>query len=432
MSFRSASLIPYNSTQCPKCKFLESNNRCKGFITKDPFGEMLGTFKGESDELCPKFVQEKPSVVSSKIEPQEENTTKVKCAKCSNSFDWNEAYNQQDTPNSSVNNPLGHGDFRPRVFCPHCGFIVAEWDIDRNEDRNRWKWYGQNEKLNAGKELPPSPITFWGKSIPREVRVPVSGEQIDLSKIVDVASNEIFINAAAAGDVATVKKQISAGADIGTKNYKGETAVMLAAIKGHTEVVKELIEAGVDINDQNVYGKHTPLILAAHIGKYDTVKLLVRSGADLSLRNEFGKSAVEAANDSGHTNIASFLEEAESLSSKNKPQNKTNNQSETIVSIPAHETKKNIQPIKTRRITNYNEVPWYRRAFINVLLIFFGFLTYFIFPGIFIVCILVFTGDIYMNKKDRYGGLMTWGTGAKIAVLILTLVNIILFFNFFF
>lgn len=426
MSFSSAPIISYNPTQCPKCKFLVGNDRCKGFITKDPFGDMLGTFKGESDDPCPKFVPTEPSVVPSKTEPQEENTSKVKCAKCSNLFDWNEAYNQQDTPNSSASHPPGHGDFRPRVFCPHCGFLVAEWDIDQQEDRNRWKWYGQNEKLNAGKELPPSPITFWGKSIPMEVRVSVSGKQIDLSKIAEGAPNRNFINAAASGNVDIVKKRISAGVDIDTKSYKGETAVMLAAMKGHTEVVKVLIEAGANINDQNVYGKHTPLILAALLGKFDTVKLLVKSGADLSLRNQFGKSALEAANDSGHTDIARFLEDAECLSIKDKPKNKTNERSKTIV----HEAERFAQPRKTKVITSYADVPWYRRAFINVLFLFASLITYFVFPGVFIVCILAFTGDIYMKKE--YGGFATWGVGMKATVLILTLVNVILFSNFFF
>ena len=248
-----------------------------------------------------------PSNIKPKPEQQNENTSEVKCAKCDKLIDWNEAYNQQDTPGSSEYNPPGHGDFRPRAFCLHCGFLVAEWDIDRKEDRNQWKWHGKNGKLNAGKELPPSPITLWGKSIPLEVRVSVSGEQIDLSKMTEGASNEKFFNAAASGDAATVKKQISAGDDINAKSHRGETAVMLAAMEGHTKVVEALIEAGVDINDQNVYGRHTPLILAALQGHLDTVKALIDSGANKSLKNQFGKTAEEAANDSGHSDIVDFL-----------------------------------------------------------------------------------------------------------------------------
>lgn len=247
------------------------------------------------------------SNIESKPEQQNETTSEVKCAKCGKLVDWNKAYNQQDTPNSSAYHPKDHGEFRPRVFCPHCGFLVAEWDIDQKEDRNQWKWYGQNERLNTGKELPPSPLNFWGKSIPLEVRVEVSGDQIDLSKMAEGVSNENFLNAAASGDVATVKKQISAGADINVKSYRGETAVMLAAMKGHTKVVEVLVEAGVDINDQNVYGRHTPLILAALKGHLDTVEALIDSGANKSLKNQFGKTAEDAANDLGHSDIVNII-----------------------------------------------------------------------------------------------------------------------------
>lgn len=368
-----------------------------------------------------------PNIIKPEPEQQRDETSEIKCAKCDGFFGWNDAFNQQDTPGSSDYNPPGHGDFRPRAFCPNCGFLVAEWDIDQEEDRNQWKWYRQNEKLNAGKELPQSPLYFWGKPIPPEMRLPITSEQIDLSILSESLNREDFFSAVASGDIATVKKLIWAGADINAHNDKGETTVMLASMGGHTEVVEALIEAGADINDQNVYGMHTPLILAARLGKFDTVKLLVRSGANLSLRNQFGKSALEVANDSGHTDITNFLEGAESLFLKDEPKIKTEDQSDTITTLPTHETEKFIQPIKTGSITNYSDVSWYRRSNINILLIFSGVLTSFVFPGIFIVCILAFTGDIYRNEKNKYGTLMTWGTGAKITVLILALVNIFLY-----
>lgn len=307
MSFTFAQTVPYHPSQCPKCKLLVGDNKCKGFVTKDPLGDMLGTFKGESDEPCAKFIPAESPAALSNTDQNEENTNKVKCAKCNKYFDWNEAYNQQDTPGSSAYNPPGTGEFRPRTFCPNCGFLSAEWDINQKGDRNHWKWYGQNKKLNAGKELPPSPIILWGKSIPLEVRVSVSEEQIDLSKMSEGVINSKFFNAAVYGNVATVKEQILAGADINTKSYKGETAIMLAAAEGHTEVVKTLIEAGVDINDQNVFGRHTPLILAALSGHLDTVKVLIDSGANSRLKNQFGKTAEEAAKGSGHSEIANFL-----------------------------------------------------------------------------------------------------------------------------
>ena len=106
------------------------------------------------------------------------------CAKCMKEFDWVHAYTQQDTPGSHLHNPPGHGDFRPRAFCTNCGFLVAEWDIDRHQDRDRWKWYGENAKVNDGRELPPSPILGgWGRSIPLDARVTVPKDHIDVKLV---------------------------------------------------------------------------------------------------------------------------------------------------------------------------------------------------------------------------------------------------------
>lgn len=307
MAFTSAKTVPYYPSQCPKCQLLVDDDRCKGFVTKDPFGDMLGTFQGESDGPCPKFIPAEPSVDRLEQDQQGENASKVNCAKCRQNFDWSDAYKQQDTPGSSAYNPPGQGEWRPRAFCPQCGYLVAEWDIDQTEDRDRWKWYGPNEILNVGKELPPSAIVFWGKPVPTRLQVPISDDQIDLSKMTAGVSNDNFLEAAASGDVAAVKELISAGADLNTKSYKGETAAMMAASEGHTEVVKLLIEEGVDINDQKVYGQHTPLILAALNGHPATVKALLEAGADPDLKNQFGNTAREAAKNAGHLDIVDFF-----------------------------------------------------------------------------------------------------------------------------
>jgi tetratricopeptide (TPR) repeat protein len=112
---------------------------------------------------------------------QKKIAQKITCASCKRDFTWNEAYNQQDTPGSHFYNPPGHGNFRPRAFCPNCGFLIAEWDIDRYEDRNRWKWYGENANVNQGRELPPSPLGMWGQDIMPDAQVTVREDRIDIS-----------------------------------------------------------------------------------------------------------------------------------------------------------------------------------------------------------------------------------------------------------
>lgn len=113
-------------------------------------------------------------------EPKEEG---IICANCKGTFRWDDAYNLQDTPGSYKYNPPGHGDFRPRAFCPHCGFLVAEWDIDRYTDRDRWRWHGANAELNQDKPLPPGPLTWWGKPVPLHAQPITEEEFVDLSKV---------------------------------------------------------------------------------------------------------------------------------------------------------------------------------------------------------------------------------------------------------
>ena len=72
MSFTSAQTVPYHPSQCPKCQLLVDDDRCEGFATKDPLGDMLGAFQGESDEPCSKFIPVESSVDESKTDQQSE------------------------------------------------------------------------------------------------------------------------------------------------------------------------------------------------------------------------------------------------------------------------------------------------------------------------------------------------------------------------
>ena len=107
----------------------------------------------------------------------------ITCANCGKAFRWHQAYNQRDTPGSYAYNPPGHGDFRPRAFCPHCGFLVAEWDIDRRADRDQWRWYGPNAEANQDKPFPPDPDSLWGRGVPTLARSITEEESLDLPRV---------------------------------------------------------------------------------------------------------------------------------------------------------------------------------------------------------------------------------------------------------
>lgn len=128
---------------------------------------------------------EKKSTIKPNVENLEEkNDDNITCASCKNKFTWNDAYYHQDTPGSTPYHPPGHGDYRPRVFCPHCGALVVDWHITREKDFDEWIWFGDNATLNAERSLPPSPgLGGWGEGIPIDFKPSYAEHKIDIKKI---------------------------------------------------------------------------------------------------------------------------------------------------------------------------------------------------------------------------------------------------------
>jgi HEAT repeat protein len=108
-----------------------------------------------------------------KLELANIRNEKICCANCRKEFSWDDAYYQRHTPGSEKYNPPNEGDSRGRVFCPNCGYLIAEWGIGHHEEnRYQWQWYKDNAELNMGKNLPKSPTSFWGHPLMRASEVP--------------------------------------------------------------------------------------------------------------------------------------------------------------------------------------------------------------------------------------------------------------------
>lgn len=159
-------------------------------LDKSTFAKLLE----ENWEDCPRIKKKPTEQPIEKIreatdEPnldrlEEKKDDNITCASCKNKFTWNEAYYQQETPDSTPYHPLGHGNTRPRVFCPHCGALVVDWHITREKDFDEWIWFGGNATLNAECSLPPSPYLYgWGKNIPIDFRPFYAEYKIDVKKI---------------------------------------------------------------------------------------------------------------------------------------------------------------------------------------------------------------------------------------------------------
>ena len=105
---------------------------------------------------------------------------------------------------------------------------------------------------------------------------------------------ELF-NAAASGDVSTVKKLIAAGADVhyGDPVYHG-TILHAASRRGQTKVAEELLRAGAEVDHQDTH-RRTSLVAAAYNGHLSTVQLLLQNGANVYAADEHDMTAPAAA-----------------------------------------------------------------------------------------------------------------------------------------
>ncbi len=112
------------------------------------------------------------------------------------------------------------------------------------------------------------------------------------------------------------------GLDVNSPNAKGETPLMMAALKGRLDWVQKLVKRGAAINREGWTPLHyacsgpdngvaawllsqgaaidarspngsTPLMLAAGYGAIDLPAFLLKAGADASLRNEQGLAAAD-------------------------------------------------------------------------------------------------------------------------------------------
>lgn len=123
------------------------------------------------------------------------------------------------------------------------------------------------------------------------------------------------------------------------RNAKGESPLMMAALKGKPELVRRLIERRAEVNkpgwaplhyaathpgeisvavvrlllehhayiDAESPNRSTPLMMAAHYGHPRVVRLLLEEGADPLLKNEQGLSAIDFAHRANRADAAEAI-----------------------------------------------------------------------------------------------------------------------------
>lgn len=90
--------------------------------------------------------------------------------------------------------------------------------------------------------------------------------------------NRQLLEAAANGDLSTLGKALTNGADVRAHNQYKQSALHIAAEKGHLYAVAILLTAGAEIENLDVADR-TPLMVAAFHGKTQVAYLLLRYDA---------------------------------------------------------------------------------------------------------------------------------------------------------
>ena len=113
--------------------------------------------------------------------------------------------------------------------------------------------------------------------------------------------------AAAKGDVASIKRLISAGGKVDGRDSNGRTPLMVAGFKRNHAAAKALIDAGADLNafDDDRYDL---LTISGVLDDVKMVKLAIASGADTKLiTSPYEGTALIAAAHLGHVEVVRAL-----------------------------------------------------------------------------------------------------------------------------
>jgi hypothetical protein len=108
------------------------------------------------------------------------------------------------------------------------------------------------------------------------------------------------------GDIDQVKSEISAGADVNSKNRMSWTLLHIAIQNRQTEIITLLIDKGADINAKDNRGR-TPLHFAVETGQKAVIEQLIAKGAEINVMDGRADNALSLAKKKNQKEIVDLL-----------------------------------------------------------------------------------------------------------------------------
>ena len=122
--------------------------------------------------------------------------------------------------------------------------------------------------------------------------------------------SEMPLHAAAAkDDVVAIKKLLSEGINIDTRDGSGATALLVATHGNKVSAAEVLIKAGADVNAKDKIND-SPYLYAGARGHLEILKMTLTHGADLKSTNRYGGTALIPAAERGHVDTVRTLIES--------------------------------------------------------------------------------------------------------------------------
>ncbi|MFA5072309.1 MAG: ankyrin repeat domain-containing protein [Nitrospirota bacterium] len=130
----------------------------------------------------------------------------------------------------------------------------------------------------------------------------------DISEKTKKGSQKKSLGITTAGHLKASEYLIHQGADINTRTPDGDTPLILAAGLNKKDIVELLASKRADVNAVNNKG-YSALIVAAMSGHEDSICPLIQYGATSAIKDKTGRTAIQYAEQNGHSRIVQMIQE---------------------------------------------------------------------------------------------------------------------------